>query len=459
MPLPSAFGGVALGYGEAAGVLVASLILGWLSYGWMPAPAPVERSADNPTPITTPKVLPRGDGPVVPRAPRIEPRIDLPVVSPATFKGKPELLAEFFTGQFDRRIAAWLEPAPRLPRSSSPSPDVPKDPQSVRWTGFRKAPRPGTYRMSCQVDDAVTVKLRGKVVIDSWYWGVYTTSAVRVELGDAPVPLEVSYYNVYGASKLSLEWQEPGAAQPVPVPAVSFTHDPEQATAALRGPFEPAGKPEGTDRVVRWVLEQGGKVRLGPREGGPAREVTRVTDLPKGPLALQQIDLGNLSRPPSDGCRELFRSLSLARLRLSGTPVGDDALARCMALEVQHLDLARTGITDRPFLCCIEAAWGQLQSLDLGGNCITDRTLRVLAGLDAPQWPGEISPGVQPPAPRLVLPALEDLGLGDTAVTDAGLAALRGFKRLRRVDLRGTKVTAEAVRKLRSAWTGCQVEH
>jgi hypothetical protein len=54
--------------------------------------------------------------------------------------------------------------------------------------------------------------------------------------------------------------------------------------------------------------------------------------------------------------------------------------------------------------------------------------------------------------------SLDTLVLADTGVTDAGLALVAGFKRLRHANLKGTRVTAAGVEGLRKALPHCQIE-
>src|SRR5207253_5156808 len=49
-----------------------------------------------------------------------------------------------------------------------PDPKMAGDKYSIRWTGWLKAPAPGTYRLIALADDGVIVWLDGRRVIDEW---------------------------------------------------------------------------------------------------------------------------------------------------------------------------------------------------------------------------------------------------------------------------------------------------
>lgn len=83
------------------------------------------------------------------------------------------------------------------------------------------------------------------------------------------------------------------------------------------------------------------------------------------------------------------------------------------------------------------AAFPRLSGLGLGGTALGDAGLRHLRGLTS----------------------LETLSLAQTKVTDEGLAELLKLKRLRRLDLRGTQVTAAGVAALRKYLPDLEVDH
>src|SRR6185369_7279014 len=50
----------------------------------------------------------------------------------------------------------------------APSPEVPKDGFSVRWTGQYMPAATGHYRFRVQADDGVRVAFNGQTVVDHW---------------------------------------------------------------------------------------------------------------------------------------------------------------------------------------------------------------------------------------------------------------------------------------------------
>ena len=373
----------------------------------------------------------------------------------------PGLLVEYYIGPFDQPL--WPGRIDRLIDinwAPPPGKVLPLRADSVRWTGFLTAPCPGKYRLSCIVDDAVSVWIDGKLVIDSWIWSpAYQTPPVEIELGSAPVPLEVKYFNYTGAYVLRLEWTKPGSSAAELVPAEALAHDPELAERAMRNePIQPPPIPNFHGVLANWAHRLGGKVTI-QEPGQPPRQVLATAALPAGPFVMVAIDLSSIRSTDPMVYRPLFRDTRFDRLSLANTRAGDDGIAHCLVLTLNQLDLSGAGVTDRLLLVQRDHRWATLRKLDLSSNRITDHGVRVLAGVQ-PRQPGFLAlPGGPAPQPQLLeLPALEELILKDTDVTNLGLVALQRLPRLKKLDLRGTKVTAEGVKAFRAMRSDCLVE-
>ena len=87
------------------------------------------------------------------------------------------------------------------------------------------------------------------------------------------------------------------------------------------------------------------------------------------------------------------------------------------------------------------AALGHLQELHLGRTSVTDAGLAALAGLTSLERTRVTDAGLKALAG---LRNLRFLGLSGTRVTDAGLRELGALSNLAELDLRGTEVTAPA---------------
>ena len=147
--------------------------------------------------------------------------------------------------------------------------------------------------------------------------------------------------------------------------------------------------------AIAWIERLGGKVKYdGAQPGSPVVEVA---------LGGTQIAGAHLGR--------LVTFTKLQTLSLFDTSVGDDGLEQI-------------------------AEFKTLKALYLGRTRVTDAGLK--------RWPGgangsEVGGG----------PALQTLGLSDTAVSDASFDVLATFPHLKSVNLRHTRVTAAGVARLK----------
>lgn len=149
---------------------------------------------------------------------------------------------------------------------------------------------------------------------------------------------------------------------------------------------------------------------------------------------------------------------NLTALDLSSTKVGDVGIAHLATMATyEDLRLGQTQVTD----ACIEVLknqsqlrvvglaftqvsgpgfeslknWSRLESLNLNKTNVTDDDLRWIS----------------------TLVNLKDLQLTETAITDSGLSNCEELSQLTYILLNGTRVSADAVAKLRSKLPGCNV--
>ncbi|WP_417382278.1 leucine-rich repeat domain-containing protein [Gimesia sp.] len=145
------------------------------------------------------------------------------------------------------------------------------------------------------------------------------------------------------------------------------------------------------------------------------------------------------------------KAFSLRRLNLSNTVVNDQALAECLpGSQLKKLELIDTGITDAACQECVECSW--LTDLHLDFTDITDDGVRHLANCEHLRSLGLFKTKVTDTSlVWLSDSGIEDLGLGYTSITDAGIPALIEFPALESLDLQGTSLTDKGLRFLSSA--------
>lgn len=133
--------------------------------------------------------------------------------------------------------------------NDSPAPEIPATGFSVRWTRTLQL-GPGTYRFRTRSDDGVRLWVDGQLLIDAWYDQPYSTHEATV-LVSGPVPVQLDYYENWGAAAVSLawEWVESGVPLPEGGTLVDDTH----------GAFVQGGNgnwqvaPEGYDDHLTWT--------------------------------------------------------------------------------------------------------------------------------------------------------------------------------------------------------------
>jgi hypothetical protein len=194
--------------------------------------------------------------------------------------------------------------------------------------------------------------------------------------------------------------------------------------------------PLDNDRAfAEWVLSrEPGKPDTLPwvsvaTNGGPDQKVSKVSDLPPGPLWITDFHTA-WSPQVTDGTfdpilRWLRRSGS-EWSSLDGSPIGDDTVAKLIEIPtIKHFWLGDTKITDRALARL--ATRPDLKTVGLDGTAVTDAGFAHLRGLTQ----------------------LEALWFQNTGITDEGLKHLVGMKKLHVLQASRTQVTAEGLRRLK----------
>lgn len=142
---------------------------------------------------------------------------------------------------------------------------------------------------------------------------------------------------------------------------------------------------------------------------------------------------------------------TLQHLNLSNTGVSDAALTECLPnTQLIYLSLMDTGITDAACKACINCEW--LSHLRLNCTDVTDDGVRELTNCANLRRLDLLETKVTDTSLAWLSDTkVEQLGLGYTSVTDAGVPALTDFTTLQSLDLQGTSITDRGLRFLVSA--------
>ncbi|MCZ6573982.1 MAG: PA14 domain-containing protein, partial [Planctomycetota bacterium] len=120
-------------------------------------------------------------------------------------------------------------------QNSGPAPGVPRDRFSVRWEGYLKAPRTGTYTFFLAANDGCRLRLGQTLVLQNWrdmrYQNWYGSKDVQLEVGWHRISIE--HYDARGGARIILRIGVEGEAQPLPL-AEHLFHKPVQAKDAPR---------------------------------------------------------------------------------------------------------------------------------------------------------------------------------------------------------------------------------
>ncbi len=157
------------------------------------------------------------------------------------------------------------------------------------------------------------------------------------------------------------------------------------------------------------VLEAGGSVSGFTAKGDFT--AAKVVDLPAEPFVLSSVSLASLPGSFEQVCARLGNLPSLGAFYAHFSPLTDADLAHLRDLDLSHVVLTGTRVTDAS--APVIASWRRLRDIDLGGTQVGEITCRVLAEL----------------------PELVSLKLDKTNLTDTALAELARCPRLYRLYL------------------------
>src|SRR3989339_161967 len=114
-----------------------------------------------------------------------------------------------------------LEGEPKLKRidknvkfqwdDKGPAEEIGVDNFSVRWSGYVKAPKTGSYNLRTSTDDGVRLYFEDKLVIDDWNNHAVETRNYTVQLVEGKLyKIKMEYYEDGGGAVAILGWNKPG---------------------------------------------------------------------------------------------------------------------------------------------------------------------------------------------------------------------------------------------------------
>ncbi|MBI3125523.1 MAG: glycoside hydrolase family 3 C-terminal domain-containing protein [Ignavibacteriales bacterium] len=114
-----------------------------------------------------------------------------------------------------------LEGKPKLKRidknvkfqwdDKGPAEEIGVDNFSVRWSGYVKAPKTGSYNLRTSTDDGVRLYFEDKLVIDDWNNHAVETRNYTVQLEEGKLyKIKMEYYEDGGGAVAILGWNKPG---------------------------------------------------------------------------------------------------------------------------------------------------------------------------------------------------------------------------------------------------------
>lgn len=142
---------------------------------------------------------------------------------------EPGLVAEYYHGEFARKIGTVIDPVISTERLKAADSGVPPDEVSIRWTGYLVTRIPGEYRLRLSADDGARLWLDDKLVLDVTLGSRETT----VQFDRRPRRLKLEYVAHTATNEVRLEWQLPNEPwYQVPPPALN--HTPREVESARR---------------------------------------------------------------------------------------------------------------------------------------------------------------------------------------------------------------------------------
>ncbi len=120
----------------------------------------------------------------------------------------------------------------------APDSSVPKDGFSIRWSGWLKPPKEGTYKLVTVSDDGVRFWIDDRMVVDNWGGHPPSRNEAAVELGTQPHKIRIDYFDNASSATMSLRWITPNGIE-LPVPAEWFFADLAVAKEASVPAYQP----------------------------------------------------------------------------------------------------------------------------------------------------------------------------------------------------------------------------
>ncbi len=212
--------------------------------------------------------------------------------------------------------------------------------------------------------------------------------------------------------------------------------------------------PAGPREFVEWFLSTGGRVDLYDGEANPLAD---NVPLPTGDFDLDVVDL-KPSRIAIDEVLDRLATITdIGSLEVDGLPFTDAHLSRLAGLpcagEMWGLNLAATKVTQEGLAQCLPS-FPRLSTISVQNLDLDDGGLETLESCDPVLLYAGENPRITDAGARFLarFPKLRDLGLGESAIHDAGLAALESLSSLEYLGLEETLVSPRGVAKSLPAW-------
>ena len=104
-------------------------------------------------------------------------------------------------------------------KNRAPAPGVPADRFSVRWDGFLKAPRSGTYTFFLAANDGSRLEIGNDLLLQNWrnmgYENWYGSKDVKLAAGWHKIRIE--HYDARGGARIILRIGLEGRKDPLPL--------------------------------------------------------------------------------------------------------------------------------------------------------------------------------------------------------------------------------------------------
>ena len=121
------------------------------------------------------------------------------------------LRGSYFEGlNFEKLVVERLDTAIDLTHKDLPFPDGRTENVSVRWTGFLRVKRRGTFMFSVVSDDGERLWVNGLPLLNDWTMHLAAENLASVELAKGFHPIRFEYMNGEGEGRVKLSWSGPG---------------------------------------------------------------------------------------------------------------------------------------------------------------------------------------------------------------------------------------------------------